>query len=320
MCHRNDLRRLDKSVPCDFCEFIGHEINQKLINKDNANKILDIMDGVCSRLGPFERICKEFVDNEIKSALYKAIDMLDFDEICKKAHLCTSRMNDVTPLLKMGLETIDNFGNDDGCNACKDGLGLVKKILNSPQLKDLVHIGVSELCDVAAADTEDAVMCKNITIGIIDSILGNLLPLFSVDSLCQQAGACPALSATFIGDSEGCTACIDGLELVKMVLTSDEIMELVNIAINETCKAIGGDVETCDTVTAQILDNIIKNLVTLFDPEGLCQQSGACPATFNPYSNDITGSRSCAVCKGHFFVGKNADIIKRNEGNCGYWN
>jgi len=104
------------------------------------------------------------------------------------------------------------------------------------------------------------------------------------DYMCGKMGSCPKIDIPFtstLKDDEGCKACMDGLDIVDIILKSNETMDLVNIAVDEICMAIGGDVGTCKSIIIGILDPIIENLVKLFDPASLCKQAGACPAYLN---------------------------------------
>ena len=343
----------NQSVLCDICQFLGDEVNSRVLTDNAKREVIHLAKAACSKLPFFSKECDLAVDQHGKDWVDQLFSLFDVDVLCSKAHLCTSEVD-------------FRLRDGEACTACMDGLDLVKMIIESEDMKGLLHVVVNETCMAAGGNVPS---CEALVDTIIDQILGNLVPMFNVKALCVNAGACPAelhvtppselgctvckdvfgiVSTTvnapeveeliqisvnqtcqLIGfgveqcehvflylagsvldnvkmavkpdyicgklgscsksaapcpylsslrDDEGCKACMDGLDLVDQILKSNDTLDLVHIAVDEVCKAIGGDVDTCKSIVDGILDPVIQNLITLFDPASLCKQSGACPA------------------------------------------
>ena len=359
-----------QSVFCDICHFLGDEVNGRVLTDDAKREVIFLAKTVCSHLPLFSKECDLAIDQHGKDWVDQLFSLFDVDSICSKAHLCAATEYPRFSKLEDG----------EKCTACMDGLDLVKMIIESEDMKGLLHVIVNETCMAAGGDVAS---CEQVVDTIIDQILGNLVPMFNVKTLCVNAGACPATDLEFskptdlsctvckdvfgimsttvnapeveelieitvnqscqligfgveqcehvflylagslldnvkmmvnpdyicgkmgscpkvdipflssLGDDEGCKACMDGLDIVDIILKSNETMDLVNIAVDEICMAIGGDVDTCKSIIIGILDPIIENLVNLFDPASLCKQAGACPAYQN---TKWEGGIFCQAC------------------------
>ena len=188
----------------------------------------------------------------------------------------------------------------EGCRACKDGMTLLNDVIKSPATKDLLHITAAEVC-ISLGGPIDT--CQKIMNGIIDPIYDNTVKLFDANSICKSVGSCPASLMENLGEGEGCTACIDGFRMVKMLISSDEMKDILHVVVNETCIAIGGDEAACEALVDTIIDQILGNLVPMFDEEALCAHAGACPA--QTLQSLIKTDPGCSLCNDIFTITQN---------------
>ncbi|XP_063676805.1 prosaposin-like [Bolinopsis microptera] len=355
-----------ENVLCDVCRFIGDEVTGRVLTQEAKSKVINLAKAVCSQIPVFSKECDLAVSQHGKDWVDTLFRLFDVDMLCSKAHLCTS--------------TTMDFALRDGeaCTACMDGLDMVKMIIESEDMKGLLHVVVNETCMAVAGD---AASCEALVDTVLDQILGNLVPMFNVKALCVNSGACPAqlaskpteigctvcqdvfgivsntvnspeveelieitvnqtcllvgfgvdqcehvflylassildsvklavkpdyicanmgscpVSDTFeltpVKGKEGCKACMDGMDLVDQILKSNSTIDLLHIAIDEICIAIGGDVGTCEGIIEGTLDPIINNLIAMFDPASLCKQAGSCPALEN---TKWEGGVFCEAC------------------------
>ena len=101
-------------------------------------------------------------------------------------------------------------------------------------------------------------------------------------------------------DGESCSACKDALSMIKMLITSDEMKDLIHLAVNATCSSLGNNVESCEAVVTTTIDEILGNLLPMFNVNALCQFSGACPVP--AWMAAHTGAVQCLVCKDVFGI------------------
>lgn len=276
-------------IVCDTCEFVGHEIDTRLLTKDTKQKILDFGKMTCSKLPMFAKECGDAVDTYGPEAIAMLFKKFDVDRVCAQVHLC--------PATNLVDGAFYAHGTTSSCRACKDGFDVVKMIINSAEVRDMVHIAVNESCIASTSNAHNVDVCERLAGKIADEILGNLLPLFDTEGICTSMGVCTSSSPLLHTSPEGCKACVAALDLVDVVLKSNDLKELADVAMDELCIVMGGRVDVCQKILRGIIDPIITNVVQLFDPKMLCSQAGACPAKHVTAMSLVGSNVFCDPCK-----------------------
>lgn len=161
----------------------------------------------------------------------------------------------------------------------------------------MVHIAVNESCIASTSNSHSVDVCEKLAGKIADEILGNLLPLFDTEGICASMGVCTSSSPLLQTTPEGCKACVAALDLVDVVLKSNDLKDLADVAMDELCIVMGGRVDVCQKILRGVIDPIITNVVQLFDPKMLCSQAGACPAKQVTGVSLVGSNVFCDPCK-----------------------
>lgn len=284
----SDVKDANQTILCDVCEFVGDEINKRILTPDTKKQVIKIAKVVCDKLPIFGKECNTAVDYYASDLMDKLFAMFDYEALCVKARVCQSK-NVLIPSFFGVQET-------ESCKACMDGLGIVKMVLDSDELEDLLDIAVTEMCMGTGASEKT---CADLSKTIVNQIAHNLRPMFSPDVICKSAGACEGslLDAVHLTSDTGCTVCKDGFRIIKKLLTSPEVSEIIDVAVNETCLAMGFGAETCEALVGSICHDILNNLMLSFEPDFICGQIGACAANkaavFTALSADSDGCVAC---------------------------
>jgi len=277
----------DQGLLCDVCEFVGDEVNKRILTKETREQVVKVAGLVCDKLPIFGKECKSTVEEYGDDLVDKLFKLFNVETICAKAHLCQTK-NDIPAFF--------GVSDSEGCKACMDGLTIVKIIIDSDQFEDLLDITVTEICMAAGGDVKT---CTAISTTIVNQIAENLRPMFVPAALCQSAGACPAtdLLADAKVSGSGCIVCKDSFQIIKNLLTSAEVSEILDVAIDETCIAMGFGVETCEKLAGTIFHEILDNLMASFDPDFICGHLGSCPQKPCPFLASLgADSEGCKAC------------------------
>ena len=222
---RGEVQSQEQDFLCDLCEFLGDEVNTRVLNAETKTMIMTVAEQACLSLPIFAKECDQILNAYGKDWMDAAFEMFDKEKICAKAHMCQS---------KVAVPDFFSLGEGEGCTACLDGLRMVKMLISSDDMKDILHVVVNETCIAIGGDEAT---CEALVDTIIDQILGNLVPMFDEEALCAHAGACPAQTLqSLIKTDPGCSLCKDIFTITQNILENDKLMEVATIAINETCK------------------------------------------------------------------------------------
>jgi len=299
-----------RSLLCDACYFIGKEVKPSESTKKEA---LDIIEDVCATVGvvfpPLGAGCELIVRLKGKEIIDDIFDKhLNVEAMCDQIsfeghYLCPH--NTTAP------NVFSQLKEGESCQACKDGLNMVKTLINSDDMKDMIHVIVNETCMAIGGDVAS---CEAITDSVIDEILGNLLPMFNVEALCRFAGSCP-VPAWLDGKSSelGCLLCKDGFGILERIFASPELADIVNVAVNQTCQLIGYGEDSCLFVGKFMGTKLLNTLKQVVEPVTVCGKVGACPLTPAPKNvlAIVHNEEGCKACMDGLKIVDS--ILKSNE-------
>jgi len=96
-----------------------------------------------------------------------------------------------------------------------------------------------------------------------------------------------------------CDICVDGLEEVKSLMTSDEIEKLINDVSDKMCKVLPAAMaEKCITMVDDVIQEsfmILRDLLDTFGPKTICQMITLCPKTAET-PEFFGGNGKCEIC------------------------
>jgi len=283
-----------QSFLCDVCRFMGQEINMRMLDDDTKEMVLETAQEVCDLLpSSLKSKCSATITeygSDVVDEIFKSLDLAPYCEkmeIFPHEYLCPQNATlEAAPV-----------ESDGGCRACKDSLDMLKMLLSSEDMKDLIHVAINQTCSAIGGDTVE--MCETMVTNVVDEILGNILPMFDVGALCRFAGACPAPQwmAGKASDVE-CLLCKDGFGILEGILASSQLSDIMDIAINQTCTAIGIGQNRCLDIGSFLKGQLIDTLKELATPSFVCGQIGVCPAVaktlnVNTYVEDNEGCKAC---------------------------
>ncbi|KAL5264101.1 hypothetical protein ACHWQZ_G005248 [Mnemiopsis leidyi] len=258
--------KLEDGEKCTAC-MDGLDMVKMIIESDDMKGLLHvIVNETCMAAGGNVGSCEQIVDTIIDQILGNLVPMFNVKALCVNAGACPATDLDISK------------PTDLSCTVCKDVFGIMSTTVNAPEVEELIEITVNQSCQLIGFGVEQ---CEHVFLYLAGSLLDSVKMAVKPDFICGKMGSCPNIDMPFLSnlrDDEGCKACMDGLDIVDIILKSNETLDLVNIAVDEICMAIGGDIDTCKSIITGILDPIIENLITLFDPASLCKQAGVCPA------------------------------------------
>jgi len=282
-----------QSLLCDVCRFVGKEVNMRILDESTKKEFLEAASEICLIMpSPWNNKCLDTISEHgpaIVEEIFKTLDLEDYCEEIKfnGEYMCPHNSTvDVSSQVKDG----------EGCQACKDTLDMVRMLITSDDMKDLIHVAINETCMAIGANVES---CEAITGTVIDEILGNLLPMFNGDALCRFAGACPMPSWLAAHSSGvGCLLCKDGFGILEGVASSAELADILNVAVNQTCELAGFAKGSCDQIGSLISNQLLSALKQIVNPDMVCAKLGACPATavkelFQATVQDKEGCKAC---------------------------
>ena len=273
ICPHNDTAhnaffQLKEGERCQACKD-GLDMVKTLISSDDMKDMIHvIVNETCMAIGGDVASCEAVTDSVIDEILGNLLPMFKVDALCQFAGACP-----VPHWLEM-------HSSELGCLLCKDGFGILERIFASPELADIVNVAVNQTCQLIGYG-EDS--CLFVGKFVATKLLSTLKQVVEPATVCGKVGACPLTPAPkyipdTLQDGEGCKACVDALKIVDSILKANETMDLVHVAVHETCMAIGGDVDTCTKIIEGVIDPILTRAIAMFDPAALCKQSGACPS------------------------------------------
>ena len=271
----------DQSVLCDVCEFLGDEVKGRILTDDAKRKVIYVAKAVCAHIPLFSKECDLAVYEHGKDWVDMLFRLFDVDVLCSKAHLCANKVE------------FPRLGEGEACTACMEGLDLVKTIIESEDMKGLLHVVVNETCMALSGNVAS---CETLVDTIIDQILGNLVPMFNVEALCVNAGACPATLQFEKPTELGCTVCKDMFGIISTTVNSPELDELIQISVNQTCQMIGFGVEQCEHVFLYLAGSVLDNVKMAVEPNFACGRIGSCPVSAAPLFSAVRNNEGCKAC------------------------
>jgi len=276
----------NQSILCDICQFVGDEVNGRILTNDAKREVISVAKVVCSQLPFFSKECDAAVEEHGKEWVDELFRLFDVDMLCSKVHLCTSAVQ---------YPNFFQLKDGEACTACMDGLDLVRIIIESEDMKGLLHVVVNETCMAVGGNVAS---CETLVDTIVDQILGNLVPMFNVKALCVNAGACPAHLHVTKPTQLGCTVCKDIFGIINNTVNSPEVEELIQIAVNQTCQLIGFGVEQCEHVFIYLAGSIMHNVKMAVKPDFICGKMGSCPVSDAPcpYLSAMQSDEGCKAC------------------------
>ena len=269
LCTTNTVEfTLRDGEACTAC-MDGLDMVKMVIESEDMKGLLHvIVNETCSAVGGNVASCEALVDTILDQILGNLVPMFNVKALCVNAGACPA--------------SLAAKPTEIGCTVCRDVFGIVSSAVNSPEVEELIEITVNQTCLLVGFGVDQ---CEHVFLYLASSILDSVKLSVRPDSICATLGSCPVSDTPFhlspVEGKEGCKACMDGMDLVDQILKSPSTLDLLHIAIDEICMAIGGDVATCQGIIEGTLDPIISNLIALFDPASLCKQAGACPALEN---------------------------------------
>lgn len=262
-------------VECDFCEFVGDEVVKYIVTNASIDLLVNLTESVCSKIPLVSNECEQLVMEYGNYYLHLIADKIDVAALCVKAGLCKQETREMIynhPLFAVAVRSVQE---GEGCAACKDGMDMIKLILNSPDLKDLTHIAVKEFCSVVHFSGCDAIVEV-----VINQILNEYVPKFDPENMCIGFGACPNNTAVAVvdeevGDAEICEVCHDALAEVKKIANDPGSAAIVTDLAPVICEAIS--IPFCARIIGSLVTTQFDKLKTL-DPTKECVKLAACPA------------------------------------------
>jgi len=284
-----------QSFLCDVCRFMGKEMNMRVLDDDTKEEFLTAAQELCTVLpSKWVNKCLDAITEQGPEIVDEIFKTLDLEPYCDEFEIFGESLCPHNSTLDMISQAVKN---EDGCKACKDSLDMLKMLLTSDDMKDLIHVAINETCMAIGGNVES---CEAITTSVVDEILGNLLPMFNVDALCRFSGACSAPSwlAAHSSDVE-CLLCKDGFGIIEGIIKSAELSNMIDIAVNETCTAIGVGEDRCLTIGTFMKEQILDVLAASVNPDMMCGEIGVCPAVIKnevvsqSYVKDNEGCKAC---------------------------
>lgn len=300
-----------QSFLCDVCHFMGKEMNMRVLDDDTKEQFLETAQEMCVVLpSSLVNQCIAMVNQhgtEIVDEIFKTLNLepyCDEIEIFGEA-LCPhdSTLNTMTSTMK----------SEDGCKACKDSLDMLKMLLSSEDMKDLLHVAINETCMAIGGSVD---VCEAMVTTVVDEILGNLLPMFNVEALCRFSGSCAAPSwlAAHSSDVE-CLLCKDGFGMIEALITSPELTDILDVATNMTCKALGID-DRCKDIGSFLTEQLVDYLKEVANPDMVCGQLGVCPAVVKEkalFQAAVQANEGCKACMDAFDIIQSIMKAKETE-------
>ena len=289
----------EQSFLCDVCRFMGKEMNMRVLDDDTKEEFLNNAQEMCTVLpSPWSKMCLNAVTEHGSEIVDEIFKTLDLEPYCNELDIFGYSLCPHNSTLEIISKAVKS---EDGCKACKDSLDMLKMLLTSEDMKDLIHVAINETCMAIGGNVES---CEAITTSVVDEILGNLLPMFNVDALCRFSGACSAPSwlAAHSADVE-CLLCKDGFGIIEGMIASPELSNILDIAVNETCTAIGVGEDRCTTIGKFMRDQILDILKATVNPEMICGEIGVCPAIIKDevvFESSVKANEGCKACMDAF--------------------
>lgn len=298
-----------QSLLCDICKFAGKEINMRILDESAKEEVLELAIDICKVIPPsWGKRCLKLLNENGTEVIEVIFDMLDVEAYCDEIsfegyYLCPH--NTTAP------NVFTQLKEGESCQACKDGLNMVKTLISSADMKDMIHVIVNETCMAIGGDVAS---CEAITDSVIDEILGNLIPMLNVDALCRFTGSCPMPSWLAGHSSElGCLLCKDGFGIIERIVVSPELADIMNVAVNQTCQLIGYGEESCLFVGKFMATKLLSTLKQVAQPDTVCGKIGACPLTPAPKLtlDTVQNEEGCKACMDGLKIFDS--ILKSNE-------
>jgi len=265
------------TIQCDFCHFMGDELKKRVLTNATIDQVIAATKVICSELPFVSNECSALVDEYGHYYLDLLVGKIDVEQLCVKVGLCDAKIRAMIENTELFQVIYKNLKDDEECKACMDGMDIIKTVVGSDDMKDLLHVAAKELCSLVSFSGCEVIMDTG-----IDELLNKLLPMIEPSTVCKQFGACPAvaevmttLPAAPVGDDQLCEACHDVLGEVKKTASDPEVATIASDLAPVICELIS--IPFCNNIISKLLMNGV-NAAKALDVDGTCVDLGACPA------------------------------------------
>ena len=295
---------------CNFCELLGDELKQLLRKNETENFILDSVKKVCVDIPLIGSECGSLIDEYGIYYLDMLMEKINIASICGELGLCNAEVRRMIQATDIFQVVSQRLRDSEGCEACKDGIGMVHEVLQSKEFLDLLHIAAKELLDAIGMSQYESLVDT-----VIDEAINQyVLPLLDPTTLCKEAGACLTTSieveATNLTSDE-CDACTELLGELKKVSKDPDTGKAVTDLVGVICDNI--KIPLCESLLGNLVKEQLIKLQNL-DVAGTCSSLGLC-AEFKPLLDHIRRVNklgdTCSECKA--IAGEVITILQNEE-------
>ena len=260
---------------CTLCQAVVTELKVVMEDKDTKDFLAVLQTFICDNV-PIED-CNNWVSGEL-AQLDSLVEGLDPNQACSSLALCAVPSYPLQSSIQ--------------CDFCEFlGDEVVKRVLTNATIDEVVAAAETICSELPFGSNECSALVKEYGHYYLELLVGSI----DVAQLCSKVGLCSqevremVLNSELfqiiqrgLKDDEGCKACVDGMDVIKEILSSKDTLDLLHIAVHEICGLVS--VSGCELIADTALDQIIEKLLPMFVPQTICQEIGACPAqeVFSP--------------------------------------